>query len=417
MAVPTLSPTDAQRKSPRPSYRERMRAAYVGVVLVAAVTGTAFAGASEAWRPTRKASASGAAHLSGGVRLVRVGTFRMPVQVTAPPGDPLRVMVVERQGRIRVVRDGEVQRTPFLDIRGRVLGGYERGLLSLAFSPDYADSGLFYVYYSGRDGDQRVVEFRRSDADRADARSARTVLRMADAEPTHNGGQLAFGPDGLLYVSTGDGGGKGDRHGSRGNAQDLGSMLGKLLRIDPRPSGGRAYSIPARNPFRGRPGARDEIYAYGLRNPWRFSFDRVTGDLAIGDVGQDTWEEINFVLRGRGRGANFGWRPFEGRARYTPGESAPGHVKPVIVRSHRQGSCAIVGGVVVRDRGVPLYGRYVYGDVCRERLFAAKLSPAGARAHRPTSLRISTLTSFGEDTLGRVYVTSLQGRVSRIAAR
>ena len=173
---------------------------------------------------------------------------------------------------------------------------------------------------------------------------------------------------------------------------------------------------PARNPFRGRPGARGEIYAYGLRNPWRFSFDRATGDLAIGDVGQDLWEEIDFVRRGRGKGANFGWRPFEGRARYTPGESAPGHVEPVMVRSHRKGHCAIVGGVVVRDRSLPLYGRYLYGDVCRNRLLTAKLSTGRARARRRTSLRVSTVISFGEDALGRVYVASLQGRVYRIAA-
>jgi glucose/arabinose dehydrogenase len=396
-----------------------MRATCGGLVLLGAFTSGILGGHSEAWPPTPKASASSASaakQVAGGLRLVGIGTFRTPVHVTAPPGDPSRVMVVERNGRIRVVRGGEVQRTPFLDIRGRVIGGFERGLLSLAFAPDYVQSGRFYVYYTGRDRDQRVVEFRRRDADHADARSARTVLRMADDEPTHNGGQLAFGPDGQLYVGTGDGGGKGDRHGARGNAQDLGSMLGKLLRIDPRPRRGRPYSIPARNPFRRRAGARDEIYAYGLRNPWRFSFDRNTGDLAIGDVGQDLWEEINFAPRGRARGANFGWRPFEGRARYTPGESAPGHVEPVIVHSHRNGSCAIVGGVVVRDRGVPLYGRYVYGDVCRRRLFSATLSAAGARAHRRTSLRISNVTSFGEDALGRVYVTSLQGRVYRIAA-
>ena len=147
---------------------------------------------------------------------------------------------------------------------------------------------------------------------------------MDDSESNHNGGQLQFGPDGLLYVGTGDGGGGGDQHGSRGNAQDLGSLLGKILRIDPRASGGRAYSVPATNPFVGRSGARGEIYAYGLRNPWRFSFDRRTGDLVIGDVGQNAFEEIDFVARGKGRGANFGWRPFEGRSRYAPGESAPG---------------------------------------------------------------------------------------------
>ena len=251
-----------------------------------------------------------------------------------------------------VVRGGRKLGTPFLDLRDQVTSGGEQGLLSIAFAPDYADSGLFYVYYTDNDERQRVVEYRRASADRADPGSARLVLRMDDSESNHNGGQLQFGPDGLLYIGTGDGGGGGDQHGSRGNAQDLGSLLGKILRIDPRASSGRAYSVPGTNPFVGRSGARGEIYAYGLRNPWRFSFDRRKGDLVIGDVGQNAYEEIDFVKRGKGRGANFGWRPFEGRSRYAPGESAPGAVAPVIVRSHEDGNCSITGGVVVRDRSV-----------------------------------------------------------------
>jgi glucose/arabinose dehydrogenase len=158
------------------------------------------------------------------------------------------------------------------------------------------------------------------------------------------------------------------------------------------------------------------VYAYGLRNPWRFSFDRRTGDLAIGDVGQDTWEEIDFVRRGRGKGANFGWRPFEGPDPYAPGESAAGHVPPVIAASHRNGNCAIIGGVVVRDRDVALRGRYLFGDLCRGRIFSARLSAARARERRGTSLRISRLTSVGEDARARVYVTSYRGGVYRIAA-
>jgi glucose/arabinose dehydrogenase len=361
-------------------------------------------------------SPTAAEALRDDVHLVRVGTFDVPVHVTGPPGDPARVMVVERDGRIRVVRDGKALRAPFLDIRRRVTSYLEQGLLSLAFAPDYADSGLFYVFFTDRAGDQRVVEFHRRTPDRADKGSARLVLRIPDYEPTHNGGQLAFGPDGLLYIGTGDGGGSGDRHGVRGNAQSLGSLFGKILRIDPRARGGRPYSIPRGNPFRGRPGALGEIYAYGLRNPWRFSFDRETGDLAIGDVGQSKWEEIDFVARGQGRGANFGWRAFEGRARYAAGETAPRHVKPVIVRSHRKGNCAIVGGVVVRDPDVALHGRYLFGDICRRRLFSAKLSADGARQQRRTSLRVANLTSFGEDALGRVYTTSLHGTVYGIAA-
>ena len=325
-------------------------------------------------------------------------------------------MVVERGGRIRVVRNGKLLRQPFLDIRRRVVRhNWEQGLLSLAFAPDYARSGLFYVFFTHR-GDDRVVEFRRRDADHVARGSARLVLRIPDQEPDHNGGQLAFGPDGLLYISTGDGGGAFDRHGLRGNAQDLGSLFGKLLRIDPRARRGHPYRIPKGNPFRRRSGARAEIYAYGLRNPWRFSFDRKTGDLAIGDVGQDRWEEIDFVRRGRGRGANFGWRPFEGRAVFAPGERAPGHVEPVIVMSHRKGNCAVIGGVVVRDSSVSLRGRYLYGDHCRGRLFSAKLSAGRARLRHATSLRIKALTSFGEDAQGHVFVTSRRGGVYRITA-
>jgi glucose/arabinose dehydrogenase len=353
-----------------------------------------------------------------GVRLRRVGSFSSPVHLTSPPGDRARQFVVEQGGRVRIIRDGRTLGDPFLDISDQVTAGGEQGLLSIAFAPDYRTSGLFYVYFTDEAADQRIVEYRRRDADHADPGSARLVLRMPDDESNHNGGLLLFGPDDLLYVGTGDGGGGGDQHGSRGNAQDLGSLLGKILRIDPRAAGGRPYSVPQDNPFAGRSGARGEIYAYGLRNPWRFSFDRRTGGLTIGDVGQGEWEEIDYVANGRGRGANFGWRPFEGRARYTPGESAPGHVEPVIVRSHGDGNCSITGGVVVRDRAVPaLRGRYVFGDFCRGRVESAKLAGGRARSVRNTSLRVSNLSSFGEDAQGRVYVLSLSGPVFRIVPR
>jgi glucose/arabinose dehydrogenase len=353
-----------------------------------------------------------------GVRLRKVGDFSDPVFVTSPPGDRARQFVVEQGGRVMVIRDGRKLGAPFLDVSGQVTAGSEQGLLSLAFAPDYASSGLFYVYFTDDAGDQRIVEYRRRDADRADPGSARLVMRMPDDESNHNGGLLLFGPDDLLYVGTGDGGGGGDQHGRRGNAQDLGSLLGKLLRIDPRASGGRAYQVPGDNPFAGRQGARGEIYSYGLRNPWRFSFDRKNGDLTIGDVGQNAWEEISYVRRGKGRGANFGWRPFEGRARYAPGESAPGHVEPVIVRSHDAGNCSITGGVVVRDRALAgLRGRYVFGDFCKGRVESARLAPGRARGVRRTALKVSSLSSFGEDAQGRVYITSLEGPVYRIVPR
>jgi glucose/arabinose dehydrogenase len=382
----------------------------------ARATPTATASASQAPAEATATPAPAAAAARTGARLVRIGRFRAPVFVTAPPKDRHAQYVVEQGGRIMVVRDGRKLGTPFLDISGQVTSGGEQGLLSMAFAPDYASSGRFYVYFTDRSGDQRIVEYRRRSADRADPGSARVVLVMQDSESNHNGGLLLFGPGGHLYVGTGDGGGGGDRHGARGNAQNLGSLLGKILRIDPLPSGGRAYTVPASNPFRGRSGARPEIYSYGLRNPWRFSLDRRTGDLSIGDVGQNEVEEIDFVRSGRGK--NFGWRPFEGRRRYTPGESAPGHVRPVLQRFHSDGYCSITGGVVVRDRGVPaLYGRYVFGDFCRGRIESAKLEPGGASQQRTTRLRVPSLSSFGEDARGRVYATSLEGAVYRIAAR
>jgi glucose/arabinose dehydrogenase len=362
--------------------------------------------------------AEGTQSTSRGVRLIKIGDFASPLYVTAPPTDRRRVFVVEQAGRIVVLRGGRRLPQPFLDIRSKVTAGGEQGLLSMAFAPDYAQSGRFYVYYTERSGQEAIWEYRRASDDRADPGSARLVLRMADPEPNHNGGLMLFGPDGLMYVGTGDGGGGDDQHGARGNAQSLGSLLGKILRIDPRQSGGRPYTVPSSNPFVGRSGARPEIYAYGLRNPWRFSFDRSTGDLSIADVGQDAVEEVDFVRKDRGRGANFGWRPWEGRSRNFD-EPAPGAIFPVITHQHSDGFCSITGGYVVRDRGVPgLYGRYVYGDYCEGRIRAARLRAGRRTTGKVLSLpQVGGLSSFGEDAAGRVYATSLNGPVYRIAAR
>jgi glucose/arabinose dehydrogenase len=372
-------------------------------------TATAATTATQQARPARS-----------GVRLEPVGTFRSPVYVTAPPGDRRRIFVVEQAGMIRVVRGGKRLSRPFLDIRSLVTAGGEQGLLSMAFAPDYARTRRFYVNYTDKQGLQRVVEYRRSrpSADRALSSSARTVLRYDGVEDNHNGGLVLFGPDRLLYIGTGDGGGANDQHGSRGNAQDLGSLLGKILRIDPRPSDGRAYSVPADNPFAGRSGARPEIYSYGLRNPWRFSFDRATGDLTIADVGQDAIEEIDFARRGEASGANYGWRPYEG-TRHVNGESAPDHVAPVLQLTHDAGNCSVTGGYVVRDRSLPdLEGRYVYGDLCKGQLRSARLAPGSASDDAAIKglATVQQLSSFGEDALGRVYVVSLTGPVYRLAA-
>ncbi len=387
------------------------RAAYVLLTALLALTGCG----DEAGGDFPAAEATAAA---SGLRLVPVGRFESPLYVTSPPGDTRRLHVVEQAGRIRVVRGGRTLARPFLDIRSLVTGGGEQGLLSVAFPPDYATTGLFYVYYTDKAAKQRIVEYRRASPERADPRSARLVLRMDDPESNHNGGQMSFGPDGRLYVATGDGGGGDDQHGPRGNAQDLGSLLGKLLRIDPKRSGGRAYTIPRDNPFVGRSGARPEVWASGLRNPWRFSFDRSTGDLSIGDVGQETIEEIDFV-RGTGRGANFGWRPREGSRVNFPDERAPGAIDPVIEKSHDDGWCSVTGGQVVRDPGLPaLRGQYLYGDFCLGRMRAARLAPGRATGDRQLALpQVESLASFGEDAAGRIHVVSLSGAVYRLAAR
>ena len=380
-------------------------------------TGTAAAAprTTQASGETTQAKASAA----DGVRLVKIGTFAAPVYVAAPPADTRRIFVVEQGGTIRVITDTRASR-PFLDIRSKVISGGEQGLLSIAFAPDYAKSRRFYVNYTNRGGSQSVVEYRRSKSnpERADASSARLVLRYDDEEANHNGGLVTFGPDKMLYIGTGDGGGGDDQHGARGNAQDLGSLLGKMLRIDPRRTGGRPYRVPPSNPFVSRAGARPEIYSYGLRNPWRFSFDRRTGDLTIADVGQNEVEEVDFAKQGAARGANYGWRPLEGTRRNFQ-EPAPDAVAPVIELSHKDGNCSITGGYVMRDAGVPaLLGRYVYGDFCEGRLRSAKLSAGNAEgdAGIPGLAKVDQLSSFGEDARGRVYVMSLSGPVYRFAA-
>jgi glucose/arabinose dehydrogenase len=374
------------------------------------VVALAACGGSSSASPDRSAG--------GSVRLQKVGSFDSPLYVTAPPGDRRRLFVVEQGGKIRVIRGGRTLRKPFLDVSDKISAGGERGLLSMAFAPDYARSGLFYVDYTDTDGNTRVVEYRRRTADVADPGSARQVLFQRQPESNHNGGLLLFGPDKLLYIGLGDGGGGGDMHGPIGNAQSLGTWLGKILRIDPRRTGSRPYSVPRSNPFVGRSGARPEIYSYGLRNPWRFSFDRRTGALTIGDVGQNEIEEIDFVRRGRGRGANFGWRVFEGRARYTEGERAPGAIMPVITQSHSDGNCSITGGVVIRDPRLRAWrGRYVFGDLCRGVLQTAVLRNGRARRLTDRRLEVSNLSSFGEDALGRVYAVSLDGPVYRLVQR
>ena len=368
---------------------------------------------------------------AGKLRLKRVGpTFSEPIHAVEPPGTK-DLYVVEKAGRVRLVRNGKVRRRPLLDIHNRVANDGEQGLLSIAPAPDFRSSRLLYAYFTAAsDGAQVIVEMRVNRAgtrvvESGGAPALRQVMRMPDPYSNHNGGQLVFGPDGYLYVGTGDGGGADDPDRT---AQDRSSLLGKILRIDPRRSGGRPYTAAAGNPFADGPGGNaDEVYSYGLRNPWRFSFDRRTGRLAIGDVGQNEFEEVDVVSKEQARGANFGWSAFEGRAPYPPGDSLdPGsvHVEPAHVYSHDRG-CSVTGGYFVRDRSLPsLYGRYLFADYC-----SGKVQSFAYRGGAATRLRThATLSrggsradlqpvSFAEGRRGKLWLISIDGAVYRIRQR
>jgi glucose/arabinose dehydrogenase len=360
---------------------------------------------------------------AGGLALKRIGRFEAPVYVAGAPGFPHLLFVVEQQGRVEVLRNGRRLGRPFLDISGLVSYEGERGLLSIAFPPNYQHSRRFYVYYTDRAGNIRIDEFKRRTAVSAAPASRRSVIEIPHpVNANHNGGQMQFLGN-LLYFGTGDGGSAGD---PPNNAQNKDSLLGKLLRIDPRPSGDQPYSIPPDNPFVGGPG-RDEIYSYGLRNPFRFSFDLVTAiqpRIAVGDVGQNRFEELDYTTLAAARGANFGWDAFEGFSPYREESSGTpdpgGTTKPIMAYSHSRdgGSCSIIGGYVVRDPHLrQLRGRYLYADYCSGQL--RSLVPHLHRAahdHR-LGLSVPSPTSFGEDTRGRVYVCSQEGPVYRLVFR
>jgi glucose/arabinose dehydrogenase len=352
---------------------------------------------------------------SGGVRLKQVGEFDSPVYVDNVPGSKRLVAVVEQTGRIKLVRGSHVVGHDFLDISRRVQAGGEEGLLSVAFAPDYKQSRRLYVYFTNQDGDNQVEEFKRrkKSKTRANPGSGRTVIAFDHPDfGNHNGGQLQFGPDGLLYAGTGDGGGGSDPFE---NAQNPNSLLGKLIRIDPRRAGGAPYGVPNGNPFAGPTPGRDEVFALGLRNPWRFSFDSVTHDIVIGDVGQDDFEEVDYETNAKG--ANFGWDAFEGNHPFESQTPPAGYRAPVLEYSHGGGGCAVTGGYVVRDRKLPtLYGRYVYSDLCLGELRSFIPDVGGHRAADDKALgpSVSAPSSFGEGRKGRIYVASLDGPVYRL---
>jgi hypothetical protein len=359
---------------------------------------------------------SGAADAAAAVRLepVLVG-FSNPLYLTHARDGSNRLFVVEQAGRILVLRPGAATATVFLDITARVLSGGERGLLGLAFHPDYASNRRFFVNYTREpDGTTVIAEYQASavNPDVADTPEA-PVLLIPQPFANHNGGMIEFGPDGFLYIGTGDGG-SGNDPGNR--AQDIDDLLGKILRIDvDTPSPPAPYSSPPTNPFAGATPGRDEIFAVGLRNPFRFSFDRQTGDLIVGDVGENQREEVDLVTLG----GNFGWRVFEG-TRCTGNDPAlcgsSAFIDPIAEYDHGGGRCSITGGYVYRGtRGALPVGAYVYGDFCTGEIF--QLQPVASGG--PQTLLLDTtlnIASFGEDEAGELYVVGLGGTVHRIAA-
>jgi glucose/arabinose dehydrogenase len=341
-----------------------------------------------------------------------------PLYLTSPPGDTDRLFIVEQGGTIRVVKGGALLPDPFLDITDRVSSGGERGLFGLAFDPAYGSNGRFVVHYTDPDGNTRLSVFHVSaDPDRADLASETIVLAAQQPFANHNGGQILFGPDGYLYLGLGDGGSSGD---PLGNGQNVTDVLGDILRLDV--SSGTSAVPPADNPFVGRSDAEPRIWSYGLRNPWRFSFDRATGDLFIADVGQNAWEEVDLATAasGSGKGVNYGWNRMEGTHCYGASScDTTGLALPVLEYDHGQG-CSITGGYVYRGAAIPaLQGHYFYGDYCSGwvRSFRVQDGKAVDQTQWPTLAPGGAVLSFGEDQAGELYVLSATGTVSRIVPR
>ena len=340
-----------------------------------------------------------------------------PVYATSPPGDTLRLFVVQQGGLVRILRRDTLLGTPFLDLRAKIAAGNERGLLSLAFHPQYAVNGRFYVYYTNPNGDIRIVRYNVSaDSNVADSLSGDTVLAVPHpGHDNHNGGQLQFGPDGKLYAGTGDGGGGGDPDQ---NGQDRHALLGKILRLNVDTASG--YAIPTDNPFATDTTAEPEIWALGVRNPWRFSFDRQTGDLYIGDVGQGAWEEVDVQPAASLGGLNYGWVIMEGKHCYPPGTNTcnqTGLTLPVLEYDHPTG-CSITGGYVYRGTRVPmLAGQYLYSDYCTH--FVRSFVYSGGQATSPHDWTTEldpggNVSSFAQDRRGELYIITLGGSLYRI---
>jgi glucose/arabinose dehydrogenase len=344
--------------------------------------------------------------------LTEVAQADSPTALVARAGTDT-VYVAERAGRVRPLAGGTLG-DPILDISDDVVTDVERGLLGIEFSPD---GGTLYVSYSlAPDGDTRVDAYAVA-GDVVDPASRRELLAVEQPYPNHNGGDIAIGPDGYLYVGLGDGGSGGD---PEGNGQDTQALLGKILRIDPsRPADGREYGIPADNPFADGQGGAPEVWLYGVRNPWRFSFDAETGDLWIADVGQESIEEIDLLpaAEGGGKGANLGWNEMEGAHPYEGGSNPEGGVLPLFEFDHGEGGCAVTGGVVYRGEAIPeLSGAYLFTDYCDGRLRAVRADGGAVVEEHIFAAEGTELVSFGEDGAGEVYVLSLAGTIYRVEA-
>jgi len=345
------------------------------------------------------------AHVS--IRLVQVAKLSEPLAMAVRTGDDA-LYVAQKTGRVVVIRNGKVDLTPVLDLSAKTSGGGEQGLLGIAFSPD---GSHLYASYTDGNGDTNVVEYAMT-GDRANASSARRVLFVSQPYANHNGGNILFGPDGYLYLGLGDGGSEGD---PLGTGQDMGTFLGKMLRIDPHASGGKAYTIPPDNPFVGKSGIKPEIWASGLRNPWRFSFDLLTGDLWIGDVGQNTWEEVDFQPGGSKGGQNYGWSCFEGNHGYK--SCRPNNaVGPIYEYNHSTGGCVVTGGYVYRGSDIrALDGAYLFADYCTGVMTALVQRGGRIVGKKVLATKLQSIASFGEDLNGELYVLLLAGTVYRIA--
>ena len=334
------------------------------------------------------------------------GGLSLPVSITHA-GDS-RLFITQQGGRIVIYDGTRVLPQPFLDVSSLISTGNERGLLSVAFDPHYAQNGRFYIDYTDRNGDTVIARYNVSSTNPnvADPSSRVQLLFIPQPYPNHNGGQLQFGPDGYLYIGMGDGGSGGDP-GNR--AQNLSELLGKLLRID---VSGATYSVPPSNPFVTRANARGEIWAFGLRNPWRFSFDRASGDLWIADVGQGDWEEIDFQSATSIGGENYGWRRMEGTHCFTPSTNCRDATMslPVIEYGHVAGACSVTGGYVYRGaRYLGLQGTYIYGDYCNGVIWGARRDANGIVTSRVLTDAPFTISTFGEDVNGELFVADHQG--------